>query len=54
MDLYGPDFSDSGDPMIIFSDSRDPIRYNIFSGNNEGGTSFNCCRFTYFDTELLR
>jgi len=33
MDLYGPDFSDSrdpifsdsGEPMIIFSDSRDPI-----------------------------
>jgi len=33
MDLQGPDFSDSrdpiffdpGDPMIIFSDSRDPI-----------------------------
>jgi len=34
MDLYGPDFSDSRDPifsdfrelMIIFSDSRDPNR----------------------------
>jgi len=34
MDLQGPDFSDSRDPiiydfrdpMIIFSDSRDPIR----------------------------
>ena len=33
MELYGPNFadsrdpicSDSGDPMIIFSDSRDPI-----------------------------
>jgi len=25
MDLQGPDFSDSGDPMIIFADSRDPI-----------------------------
>jgi len=23
MDLYGPDFSDSRDPMIIFADSRD-------------------------------
>jgi len=22
---YGPDFSDSRDPMIIFSDSKDPI-----------------------------
>jgi len=26
MDLQGPDFSDSGDPMVIFSDSRDPNR----------------------------
>jgi len=26
MDLYEPDFSDSRDPMIIFSDSRDPNR----------------------------
>jgi len=25
MDLQGPDFSDSRDPMIIFSVSRDPI-----------------------------
>jgi len=25
MGLYGPDFSDSRDPMIIFSDARDPI-----------------------------
>jgi len=25
MDLQGPDFSDSRDPMIIFADSRDPI-----------------------------
>jgi len=25
MDLYGPDFSDSRDPLVIFSDSRDPI-----------------------------
>jgi len=25
MDLQGPDFSDSRDPMIIFSDSMDPI-----------------------------
>jgi len=22
---YGPDFSDSRDPMIIFADSRDPV-----------------------------
>jgi len=26
MDLQGPDFSDSRDSMMIFSDSRDPNR----------------------------
>jgi len=26
MDLKGPDFCDSRDPMIIFADSRDPNR----------------------------
>jgi len=26
MDPYGPDFSHSMDPMIIFPDSRDPNR----------------------------
>jgi len=26
MNLWGSDFFDSGDPMIIFSDSRDPNR----------------------------
>jgi len=25
MQLYGPDFSDSSNMLIIFSDSRDPI-----------------------------
>jgi len=25
MDLYGPDFSDSRDPLVIFSYFRDPI-----------------------------
>jgi len=28
MDLEGPDFSYSRDPMLIFSDSRDPI-FNV-------------------------
>jgi len=26
MNLEGPDFSDSRDPIIIFADSRDPNR----------------------------
>jgi len=37
MNLSGPDFSDSRDPMIIFYDSRDPI-FNSMDPNRVSKT----------------